>query len=117
MRTSLRGTFHVMIAALVTMLLTAGSAPPSEACSALTKEDAAAALGEAANGPKAPSGLPAGPGATVSSWEYTGSGYHRVQLNLTRLLASVDQGANRRPVRPGNLSLARRSGEDARKHR
>ena len=88
MLTSLHATFLVMIAARVTVPLTAGSPPASEACSVLTREDAAAALGEAANGPKALSGRPAGPGATVSSCEYTGSGYHRVQLNLTRLPAS-----------------------------
>jgi len=43
----------------------------------LTKEDAAAALGEAAQGPKAHS-MTGGP----SSCEYTGSGIHRVQLTL-----------------------------------
>ena len=59
---------------LVTVPLTPGSRAPADACSVFTKEDAAAALGEAAKGPKA-----------LSSCEYTGSGYHRVQLNLTRL--------------------------------
>ena len=59
-----------------------------DACSLLTKEDAAAALGEAVKGPKALSNLPAGPGTTVSSCEYEGSGLHKVQVNLTRLPAS-----------------------------
>ena len=88
MLTSFRATCLVMNAVLVTGPLTTGSRAPSDACSALTKEDATAALGEAAHGPKALSGLPAGPGATVSSCGYTGSGYHRIQLNITRLPAS-----------------------------
>jgi len=55
-------------------------------CALLTKEDAAAALGEAVRGPKTKSMTDAsGPGTTVSYCEYTGSGYHRIQLNLTRL--------------------------------
>jgi hypothetical protein len=62
--------------------------PPGDACSLFTKEEAAAALGEAANGPKAIAEMDAGQGATVTACEYTGSGYHRVQLNLTRLPAS-----------------------------
>ena len=69
MLTSLRATILLTIAALVTVPLTAGSRAPADACSVFTKEDAAAALGEAARGPKALSGLPAGPGATVSSCE------------------------------------------------
>jgi len=63
----------------------AAAPAPGDACSLLTKEDAAAALGEAVKAPKALSNLPAGPGATVSSCEYEGSGYNRVQLNWTRL--------------------------------
>lgn len=60
------------------------------ACSLLTKEAAAATLGESVNGPKAKSmAHPGGPIETVSSCEYTGSGYHRIQLNLSRLSQSA----------------------------
>jgi hypothetical protein len=65
------------------------TAPQGEACALLTKQDAAAALGEAAEQGKELSNLPAGQGSTVSSCEYTGSGYHRVQLNVTRLSPSA----------------------------
>jgi hypothetical protein len=61
---------------------------PGDACSLFTKEEAAEALGEAASGPKAIAEMDGGQGAKVSGCEYTGSGYHRVQLNLTRLPAS-----------------------------
>jgi hypothetical protein len=54
----------------------------SLACSLLTKEDAAAALGEAVKGPDA-TALPGGP----SSCEYTGSGIHTVHLNIIPLKA------------------------------
>ena len=54
----------------------------SPACSFLTKEDAAAALGEAANGPKG-----TGAAGTPSSCEYTGSGIHSVNLNVIPLKA------------------------------
>jgi hypothetical protein len=50
----------------------------SPACSWLTKEDAAAALGEAVTGPNATSMGKAQP----SSCEYEGSGIHRVQLTV-----------------------------------
>jgi len=63
----------------------------SDACSLLTKEDAAAALGEAVSGPKSLSGLSMGPGSTVSSCEYSGSGLHKVHLNLISM--SPDQAA------------------------
>ena len=63
----------------------AATPAPGDACSLLTKEDAAAALGEAVSGPKATPSLPMGPGATVSSCEYSGSGIHSVHLNLTHL--------------------------------
>lgn len=76
------------IACIAIILTSAAAAPaPDDACSLMTKEDAAAALGEAVNGPKSKS-MPAGPGSTVSYCEYTGSGYHRVQLDLTRLAPS-----------------------------
>lgn len=55
----------------------------SEACTLITKDDAAAALGEAAAGPKSTSGRSAAaPGTTASSCEYEGSGIHRVRVNL-----------------------------------
>jgi hypothetical protein len=70
-------------------LLTGTRAPvPADACFLLTKEDAAAALGEAAAGPKATGPMSDGTGATVSGCEYTGSGIHKIQLNLTHLPAS-----------------------------
>jgi hypothetical protein len=56
----------------------------SRACSVLTKEDAAAALGEAVTkGPQA-SAMAEGP----SSCEYSGSGIHSVNLNLIPLNAA-----------------------------
>lgn len=56
---------------------------PSEACTLLTKEDAAAVLGEAATGPKSTSGpSSAAPGTTASACEYSGSGLHKVNLNV-----------------------------------
>jgi hypothetical protein len=72
--------------AVIAIIVTSAAAPsPDDACSLLTKEDAAAALGEAVKGPKALSNLPAGPGSTVSSCEFEGSGLHKVQVNLTQL--------------------------------
>jgi len=70
-----------------------GAAPPApaaDACSLLTKEDAAAALGGTVSGPKSVGGRSAGPGNTVSSCEYT-SGDQRVQLILRQMPA--DQAA------------------------
>jgi hypothetical protein len=58
---------------------------PGDACTLLTKEDAATALGEAASGPKATGPMEDGTGVTVTGCEYTGSGIHSIQLNLTRL--------------------------------
>jgi hypothetical protein len=82
----------VIVATLITTTTTtttaaAQSAAPGDACSLLSKEDAAAALGEAATGPKALGPMSAGAGGSVTSCEYTGSG-HSIQLNLTRLSAS-----------------------------
>jgi hypothetical protein len=77
--------------AVVATLVTTAAAKfpaPGDACSLLTKEDAAAALGEAAAGPKATGPMSDGAGSTVSGCEYTGSGIHSIQLNLTRLPAS-----------------------------
>ena len=83
-----------MLAALITVssgfLLAAARTPvPGDACSLLTKEDAAAALGEPATGPKAIGPMSDGTGATVSGCEYTGSGIHSIKLTLTRLPASA----------------------------
>ena len=71
------------------VLAAARTPAPGDACSLLTKEDAAAALGETAKGPKATGPMSDGTGATVSGCEYTGSGIHSIQLNLTRLQASA----------------------------
>ena len=72
----------------VTLIASPRMAPPGDACSLFTKEEAAEAIGEAATGPRAIPEMKDGTGATVTACEYTGSGYHRVQLNLTRLPAS-----------------------------
>lgn len=95
MSRSIRSARTTIIAAMFTLssglFLAAARAPaPGDACSLFPKEDAAAALGEAASGPKATGPIKdaAGPGSTVSACEYTGSGLHKVQLNLTRLAAS-----------------------------
>lgn len=69
----------------------AATPSPAEACSLLTKEDAAAALGEAVTGPESSSGRSIMPGTTASSCEYSGSGLHRVHLNFWR--ASADTTA------------------------
>jgi hypothetical protein len=53
------------------------------ACSLLTKDDAAAALGEAVKGPRATS-MP-----EASSCEYSGSGIHVVILNVMPLTAAT----------------------------
>lgn len=78
----------VIVATLITFATAAKVPAPDDACSVLTKEDAAAALGEAAAGPKATGPISDGTGASVSGCEYTGSGIHNIQLNLTRLPAS-----------------------------
>ena len=77
-----------IVAALITAAAAGKSPAPGAACSLLTKEDATAALGEAATGPKATAAMSDGTGATVSGCGYTGSGIHSIQLNLTRLPAS-----------------------------
>jgi hypothetical protein len=78
-----------VLASLITVLTPARVHAQGDACSLMTKENAAAALGEAANGPKTIGPMSDGTGATVSGCEYTGSGYHKVQFNLTRLPASA----------------------------
>ena len=75
------------IAIVATLITTAGARvqAPAVACSLLTKEDAAAALGESATGPKAVGPISDGSGSVVSGCEYNGSGIHTLKLNLTRL--------------------------------
>jgi hypothetical protein len=53
-----------------------------EACSLLSKEIAATALGEAVTGPRATAGASLG---GTSACEYSGSGIHRVHLNVMHL--------------------------------
>jgi hypothetical protein len=76
-----------VIALAMTSVVSGQTAPAAskapEACSLLTKEDAAAALGEAVQGPKA-TNMPNGP----SACEYTGSGIHTVHLNVIPLDAA-----------------------------
>jgi hypothetical protein len=53
-----------------------------EACSLLTMQDASAALGEPVQGPRSTAGRSLG---TTTACEYTGSGLHRVHLNVMHL--------------------------------
>ncbi len=66
----------------------AAPAGPVEACSLLTKEDAAAALGEAVAGPRVTPARSSA-GRTASACEYTGSGTHRVHLNLYQFTPEI----------------------------
>ena len=77
----------ILVAGLASVVLPASAATPDDACAFLTKQDAVAALGEEVSAPKSLSGLPMGPGTTVSSCEYVGSGYRRIQRTLMRLSA------------------------------
>jgi hypothetical protein len=71
------------------LLVVAASTPAQgEACSYLSKTDASAALGETAQGPKATGPLSDGTGTSVSSCEFTGSGTHSIQLDVTRIPAN-----------------------------
>jgi hypothetical protein len=70
-------------------IVASGQAKPAaagaiDACSLLTKEDAAAALGETVTGPKGTK-MTEGP----SSCEYSGSGIHSVHLNVIPFDAST----------------------------
>jgi hypothetical protein len=67
----------VVLGAIVTARAQTAAPASVDACALLTKDDAAAALGEAVTGPKS-TRTPSGP----SACEYTGSGLHRVQLNV-----------------------------------
>ena len=53
----------------------------------MKKEDVAAAVGGTVNGPKAKGPLAMGPGLTVTTCEYTGSGSLSVTLNLMHVTA------------------------------
>jgi hypothetical protein len=82
----------VIITTLITTgyasgIVVANAAAPAagDACSLLTKKDAAAALGESVSGPKSTPNLSAGPGMTASGCGYSGSGLHTVNLNLFHL--------------------------------
>lgn len=85
----MRRTFIVTLITVSSGFLPAAARTPApgDACSLLTKEDAAAALGEPATGPKATGPITDGTGSTVTACHYTGSGLHSIQLNLTRLPA------------------------------
>ena len=86
----------IVVAGLTTAVAPAGAAPKDDACALLTKQDAVAALGEEVSTPKSTSGLPMGPGTTAASCEYTGSGYHGIQLTLIRM--SPDMAAMTRAM-------------------
>lgn len=74
----------VLSAGLVVSVQASQTAPTDNtACSLLTKEDSAAALGEAVTGPRA-SGRAGGPW----SCEYAGSGINRVHLNVIPFTAA-----------------------------
>ena len=75
MSRSVRFASIVIVGTLITSATAAKSQAPGDACSLLTKEDAAAALGETATCPKANGPMSAG-GSTVSGCQYTGSGNH-----------------------------------------
>ena len=78
MRVALCMTPLVLAGTIVASAQTTSKDPAaSQACSLLTKEDAATALGEAVTGPQA-SSMAGGP----SSCEYSGSGIHVVHLNV-----------------------------------
>jgi hypothetical protein len=57
--------------------------PAADACSFLTKDIAAVALGEAVGAPKSAGN------AQVSGCEYTGSGIHRINLTLRQFTAET----------------------------
>lgn len=85
----MRSTVCLVAAILATAIVLSAQAPSrdpaaSPACSYLSKDDAAAALGEAVTGPK---GMSMGGG--TSSCEYSGSGIHTVHLNVMALDAST----------------------------
>ena len=74
----------MLLTAMVLATAVVASAQAPQACSLLTKEDAAAALGEAVTGPKSTS-VPSG----SSACEYSGSGIHRLNLSVRPLSAET----------------------------
>jgi hypothetical protein len=121
MRGSIRSASTATIAALITssFWLVASAAEPdnraptkaaaqtvSAACSLLTKQDAAAALGGAVSGPEAVSDRPRGPGTTVSGCDYAGSGLSKVHLDLTRMGPSIAPYFRARCAKMGMQGLA-----------
>jgi hypothetical protein len=78
----------VVVATLLALPSIAQSAASGDACSLLTKADAAAALGEAAAAGKQIPAMSDGAGGTVSTCGYAGSSNHKIQLDLTRPPAS-----------------------------
>ena len=88
MSRSIRSAGLVVVTTLITSVAAAQTPASGEACSLLSKEDAAAALGEAATGPKSVGPIKDGTGATVTGCEYSGSGIHSIKLNVTRMPAS-----------------------------
>ena len=87
MRSPNRSAAIAIVAAIIASASLPSKAATSalEACSLLTKEDAAAALGVAVSGPESHSGLAMGPGATASNCSYSGSGLERLNLNLIQM--------------------------------
>src|SRR5262249_21267247 len=85
---SIRSAGIAIVATLFSSAIGAQSATAGDACSLLSNEDAAAALGEAAAGPKATGPMSDATGETVSVCAYTGSDIHSINLTLTRLPAS-----------------------------
>jgi hypothetical protein len=75
----------IIVAGLASPVVPASEAPKDDACALLTRQDAAAAFGEDVTQSDSKSGLPMGPGMTAASCEYSGSGYHKIQLTLIRM--------------------------------
>lgn len=75
----------IIVAGLASPVVPASETPKDDACAFLTKQDAAAALGEDVTQSDSRTGLPMGPGTTAASCEYTGSGYHMIHLTLIRM--------------------------------
>jgi len=76
---------RLMLAAPANAQAKPAPATAGTACSLLSKEIAAAALGEAVKGPDA-TNMPDG---TKSACEYTGSGLHKVHLNVMHMAPDV----------------------------
>ena len=84
-RSTRSASFATVALLLASTQLSSSARPePGDACSLFTKEDAAAALGEPATGPKSVAPPPSG-GVKVTGCGYEGSGINRLQVNLTRL--------------------------------